>query len=178
MTPTLPKGKSLQDVFADFIRYLYDSTKAFIRESGPMGEELWEKVKSNIDLILSHPNGWEGREQEFLRKALVQASVFTQEESLSRVSFLNEGEATFNYCMINAESGESLEVYAAFIWNFWLCFLMNSRFKPGHKVFIIDAGGGTIDISSYNVTSTSPFEVEEFHEPKCEGVYLVTHHIS
>jgi hypothetical protein len=45
--------------------------------------------------------------------------------------------------------------------------LPKPRFKPKHKVFVIDAGGGTIDISSYNVTSTSPLEVEEFHEPKC-----------
>lgn len=114
MTPTLPKGKSLQDVFADFIRYLYDSTKAFIHESEPMGEELWEKVKSNIDLILSHPNGWLGREQEFLRQSLVQASVFTEEEALSRVSFVTEGEATFNYCMLNARSDEPLQVPHSF----------------------------------------------------------------
>ena len=32
---------------------------------------------------------------------------------------------------------------------------------------VIDAGGGTIDISSYTVTSPSPLKVEEFHEPKC-----------
>ena len=48
--------------------------------------------------------------------------------------------------------------------------ILSSRFKPGHKVFVIDAGGGTIDISSYNVTSTSPLEVEEFHEPRCGGL--------
>lgn len=34
---------------------------------------------------------------------------------------------------------------------------------------IINVGGGSIDISSYNVNSTLPLEVEEFHEPKCEG---------
>ena len=75
-----------------------------------MGKELWESVKHNIDLILSHPNGWEGREQEFLRKSVVQASVFTEQEALSRVSFVTEGEATFNFCAINTKSGELLEV--------------------------------------------------------------------
>jgi hypothetical protein len=110
MTRDLPKDKHLKDVFADFVRYLYDSTKAFIHESEPMGKELWEKVQSNIDIIFSHPNGWEGREQEFLRKSLVQASVLTEEESLSRVSFVTEGEATFNYCILNAQSKELLTV--------------------------------------------------------------------
>jgi len=110
MTPELPKGKSLQDIFADFIRYLFDSARAFIQECEPMGEVLWESLEQSFDLILSHPNGWEGREQEFLRKSVVQASVFTEEEALSRVSFVTEGEATFNFCVTNTKSGELLEV--------------------------------------------------------------------
>ena len=110
MTADLPKGKSLQDIFADFIRYLFDSAKAFIQEREPMGKTLWESLKGNVDLVLSHPNGWDGREQEFLRKSVVQASIFTEEEALSRVSFVTEGEATFNFCVTNAESGESLKV--------------------------------------------------------------------
>ena len=110
MTPDLPKGKSLQDIFTDFIRYLFDSVKAFIQESEPMGEVLWGSVERNIDLVLSHPNAWEGREQEFLRKSVVQASVFTEEEALSRVSFVTEGEATFNFCVTNTRSGEPLEI--------------------------------------------------------------------
>ena len=168
MSTALPKGKTLQDVFADFIRYLFDSTKEFIRESEPMGKELWEKIESNIDLILSHPNGWEGREQDFLRRSVVQASILTEEQALSRVSFVTEGEATFNYCVINTQSTESLEVSPS-IFQSRSCIL-NPHFKAGHKVFVIDAGGGTIDISSYNVTSISPLKVEEFHEPKCEDL--------
>ena len=110
MTADLPKDKSLQGVFADFIRYLFDSVKDFIQESEPMGQKLWEGLEGKIDLILSHPNGWEGREQEFLRKSVVQASIFTEEEALSHVSFVTEGEATFNFCVINTKSGELLEV--------------------------------------------------------------------
>jgi len=110
MTTDLPEGKSLQDIFADIIRYLFDSAKAFIQESEPMGKELWESLEHNIDLMLSHPNRWEGREQEFLRKSVVQASIFTEDEALFRVSFVTEGEATFNFCMINTKSGELLKV--------------------------------------------------------------------
>jgi len=112
MTADLPRGKSLQDIFADFIRYLFDSAKAFIQESEPMGKELWEGREHNIDLIFSHPNGWEGRQQEFLRKSVVRASILTEEEALSRVSFVTEGEATFNFCVTNTKSGELLEVLA------------------------------------------------------------------
>lgn len=75
-----------------------------------MGNELWERIGSNIDLILSHPNGWGGPQQELLRKSVVQASVFTEEEALSRVSFVTEGEATFNHCVIETQSHELLKV--------------------------------------------------------------------
>ena len=110
MTPDLPPGKSAQDLFVDFIRYLFDSAKAFIQESEPMGDQIWESVEQNIDLVLAHPNGWEGREQQFLREFIVKASIFTEEEALSRVSFVTEGEATFNFCVTTTKSGELLEV--------------------------------------------------------------------
>ena len=110
MTVDLPPGKSTRDLFVDYIRYLFDSAKAFIQESEPMGEKIWESLEHNIDLVLAHPNGWEGREQQFLRESVVQASIFTEEEALSRVSFVSEGEATFNFCVTSTKSGELLEV--------------------------------------------------------------------
>ena len=111
MTTDLPPGKSTQDLFVDFMRYLFDSAKAFIQESvEAIGEKIWESVEQNIDLVLAHPNGWEGREQQFLRESSVKASIFTEEEALSRVSFVTEGEATFNFCAIETKSGELLEV--------------------------------------------------------------------
>jgi hypothetical protein len=110
MTRELPKGKSLQDVFVDFIRYLFDSAKIFIQESEPVGKELWENLQGNIDLVLSHPNGWEGPQQEFLRKAVVRAAIFTEKEASSRVSFVTEGEATFHFCVTETRSGDLLEV--------------------------------------------------------------------
>ena len=110
MTTDLPKGKSLQDVFADFIRYLFDSAKAFIQESEPKGEELWISLERTINLMLSHPNGWGGREQEFLRKSVSRALIFTEEEARSRVSFVTEGEATANFCVTNTKFHESLRV--------------------------------------------------------------------
>ena len=170
MTADLPKGKSIQDIFADFIRYLFGSVKAFIQECEPMGQALWESFESNIDLILSHPNAWEGREQELLRKSVVQASVVTEEEALSRVSFVTEGEASHNFCVTNTQSGKLLKVIFPCVST--LRIRSDHSFKPGHRVLVVDAGGGTIDISAYTVSSTSPLEVEEFDEPKCNGLIL------
>jgi len=35
-------------------------------------------------------------------------------------------------------------------------------------VLIVDAGGGTIDISSYSVLNGAPLQVEELFRPKCQ----------
>ena len=110
MTTTLPDGGSIVDPFADFIRYLFDSAVAHIKEAEPTGDLLWENFGPTVELVLTHPNGWEGRQQEAMRKAVVQAGIFNQEEALGRVSFVTEGEASFNYCVTNTKSGELLEV--------------------------------------------------------------------
>ena len=36
-------------------------------------------------------------------------------------------------------------------------------------MLIVDAGGGTIDISSYVVTSDRPLQVEELFRPECQS---------
>jgi hypothetical protein len=109
-TAELPKGKTIVDLFADFIRYLFDSTVAHIKEVEPTGDVLWENFGPRVELILTHPNGWEGQRQEVMRKAVVKAGIFDEEEARSRVSFVTEGEASFNYCVTHTKSGESLEV--------------------------------------------------------------------
>ena len=37
-------------------------------------------------------------------------------------------------------------------------------------MLIVDAGGGTIDISSYVVTSDRPLQVEELFRPECQPI--------
>ena len=110
LTAELPRGKSIVDLFADFIRYLFDSTVAQIKESEPTGDLLWTNFEPRLGLFLAHPNDWEGRQQEIMRKAVVKAGVFSEEEARSRVSFVTEGEASFNYCVTHTKSGESLKV--------------------------------------------------------------------
>jgi len=109
----LPQGKSIIDLFADFICYLFDSTIAHIKEAEPTGEVLWRSFGPTVEIVLTHPNGWEGHQQELMRKAVVQAAIFNEEGARSRVSFVTEGEASFNYCVTNTKSGELLEVSIA-----------------------------------------------------------------
>ena len=167
MGSELPKGKTIVDVFSDFMRYLFDSTKAFYTSAEPDGEARWNSVSSNIELVLTHPNGWGGPQQSQLRTAAVRANIVPDTpEGYGRVHFVSEGEASFNFCATHTQVGEGVKVRHS------LCHLPLilhglMRHQHGDRVLIVDAGGGTIDISSYVITERTPLRVEELFQPQC-----------
>ena len=108
MSMELPKGKTIVDVFADFMRYLYDSTEALFKSSEP--NVKWDSI-SVIELVLTHPNGWKGPQQSQLRAAAVKAGLIEDTPAdHAHVHFVSEGEASFNFCVTNTQAGENLKV--------------------------------------------------------------------
>jgi len=108
MSLELPKGKTIVDVFADFMRYLFDSTEALFKSSEPNIQ--WDSI-SLIELVLTHPNGWKGPQQSQLRTAAVRAGLIQDTPAEhARVHFVSEGEASFNFCATNTQAGENLQV--------------------------------------------------------------------
>jgi hypothetical protein len=165
MSTCLPKGKTIVDVFADFMGYLFDSTKALFKASEANGELRWKSVSNSVELVLTHPNGWGGPQQTKLRTAAIKAGIVPDTPSgRSRVHFVTEGEASFNFCATHTQTGRDLKVRQAFPPG--AGFLTHSQ--RGEQVLIIDAGGGTIDISTYTVLNNRPLQVEELYEPQCE----------
>ena len=111
MSKEPPKGKTIIDVFADFMRYLFDSTKELFKASEPNGELRWDSVSDNIELVLTHPNGWGGPQQTQLRTAAVKAGIVPDTPAgHSRVHFVTEGEASFNFCVTHTQAGKDLKV--------------------------------------------------------------------
>jgi hypothetical protein len=166
MSTQLPVGKTIVDVFADVMGYLFDSTKALFKASESNGELKWDSVSNSIELVLTHPNGWGGPQQAQLRTAAIRAGIVPDNPAgRSRVHFVTEGEASFNFCATHTQPGKDIKV----------CHTVPSgagflkRSQAGEQVLIIDAGGGTIDISTYTVLKNRPLRVEELYEPKCES---------
>ncbi|PIL34614.1 hypothetical protein GSI_03393 [Ganoderma sinense ZZ0214-1] len=144
----LPPKKTVIEVFADFLNYLFDCARRYISETHGNGESLWNSVKDRIEFVLSHPNGWEGLQQGKMRQAAVLAGLVPDTTvGHSRIHFVTEGEASLNYCINNG--------------------LATHAMQDGKGVIIVDAGGGTVDISSYLFLSTSPVSVEEVTSPEC-----------
>ena len=111
MSTELPKGKTIVDVFADLMRYLFESTKTLFKTSESGGELKWASVSDSIELVLTHPNGWGGPEQAQLRTAAIRAGIVPDTpDGHSRVRFVTEGEASFNFCATETRAGRSLKV--------------------------------------------------------------------
>ncbi len=60
---------------------------------------MLESVGNNIDFILSHPNGWEGKQQSEMRRAAIKAGLANENEAWERISFVTEGEASLHFCL-------------------------------------------------------------------------------
>ncbi|KAF9528181.1 hypothetical protein CPB83DRAFT_767302 [Crepidotus variabilis] len=161
--PPLPPRKSIVDVWADFLTYLYRCARTYIEETQVNGISVFAFLcqQDQIDFVLSHPNGWEGKEQELMRNAAVKAGLIKNSaQGHEKLSFVTEGEASLHFAIENGVLTET---------------------KDGDGIVIIDAGGGTIDISSYkNDISKSKRTFEEIAAPQCHlyGSVFVTMHAS
>jgi hypothetical protein len=99
--PPLPKGKSVVEVFADFLQYLYNCTRDYIQERSH-GRSTWLLLEATAEIVLTHPNGWEGGQQERMRQAAIKAGVIPDTpEGRNRLFFVPEGEASLHFCVQN-----------------------------------------------------------------------------
>ncbi|KAJ2922259.1 hypothetical protein H1R20_g14834, partial [Candolleomyces eurysporus] len=136
--PPLPPNKTVIQVFTDYMRYLHQCAKGYISETH--GAMLWESLEDEILYVLTHPNGWEGSQQASMRNAAILAGLIPDTvEGRSRISFVPEGEASLHFCLSNG-------------------LTVNASEKNGSSVLIVDAGGGTIDVTAYQKLADDSFE--------------------
>ena len=117
MSTRLPRGKTIVDIFADMMRYLFDSIKALFKASEPNGEVLWDSISKSIELVLTHPNDWGGPQQVQLRNAAIKAGIVPDTPTgHASVHFVTDGEASFGFCVTHTQAGKNLKVrYLSFL---------------------------------------------------------------
>ncbi|KAJ7048203.1 hypothetical protein C8F01DRAFT_139384 [Mycena amicta] len=154
--PPLPPHKKVVEVFADFYRYLYTCAKAYITTYHAQGSQLWIALEGEMEIVLTHPNGWGGVQQQSMRAAAVAGGMVPNLfEGHRRIRFITEGEASLNYCINNGLATDPL--------------------RTGKGVIIVDAGGGTVDITAYHRSNDGKYE--EIAAPRClmsSGAVFVT----
>ena len=111
--PPLPKGKTAVQVFGDYLGYLFRCTKNFIVDTHANGASLWRAIEEDLQLVLSHPNGWEGAQQTKMRRAAVYGGLIPDTDAgKARIRFVTEGEASLHACVLNGLAKEMLTVQA------------------------------------------------------------------
>jgi len=100
-----------------------------------------------------------------MRKAAIMAGLIPNTDSgRSRLTFVTEGEASLHFCIQSGLITKSVEVFLSgpVILTFY-----SWRPQAGKGVLVVDAGGGTIDISTYKKTSLDSELYEEAARPQC-----------
>ncbi|KAL5632743.1 hypothetical protein ACGC1H_005633 [Rhizoctonia solani] len=144
----LPYGVTLEQVYTDFLKYLFMHTERYFKDRILHGNLLCPRYRSTMEFIIAHPNAWSTREQAFLRKATLQAGLVNSSNASSNVRFVTEAEASVHYCLHDSS--------------------IMSHLKLGTNFAVCDAGGSTVDTTLYSITATSPlFKIEEKHAPGC-----------
>ncbi|EGN97466.1 hypothetical protein SERLA73DRAFT_139696 [Serpula lacrymans var. lacrymans S7.3] len=97
-------------------------------------------------VVLTTPNGWEGRQQNSMRLAAIAAGLVSVDGG-RRVSFVTESEAAVLYAASTGNIDEWLQVDT--------------------DIIVCDCGGGTIDITGYTIMETKPLRLKESIASSC-----------
>ncbi|KAG1830170.1 hypothetical protein EV424DRAFT_1581208 [Suillus variegatus] len=159
----LPQGKSAVEVLADFMRYLFQCARTYIQESHL---DLWGSIKNSIEFVFTHPNGWEGQQQQQIRRAVELAGLISSKEEQSHVHLLTEGEASLHFCVTYVITSDTFSRTPGPI---------EEDQTDSQGVIIVDAGGGTINLSSYSM-KPSATSFKEIAPAECclQGSVFVT----
>ncbi|KJA18947.1 hypothetical protein HYPSUDRAFT_913356 [Hypholoma sublateritium FD-334 SS-4] len=152
----LPYGISVDKVLENFLAYIKSNLQQFIVNAQVKGQTTWNSLSPSMDVILTIPNGWDGKVQHRMRNAAIHAQLVSPDGG-KRVRFLSEGEAAIHYCLDYAKISDQVSV--------------------GNIVIVCDTGGGTTDIGIYRVKNLSPTSLEEIASPSCliaGGVFVDT----
>lgn len=149
--PPLPPGKPVGTILADFMKYLYRCAEGYIEESHRYVN--LKALRSTTVFILTHPNGWGGAQQAIMRKAAIDAGLVPDTNAgRNRIFFATEGECSLHFCLQNGLEIDRTDTSG---------------------VLIIDAGGGTVDVTAYRKDRGY---FEEITVPEChfQGSVYVT----
>ena len=93
-TSALPPGVTVDDILSDFFTYIKKNVQMFVTNSYTSGNRYWDDFAETMVVILTTPNGWEGRQQNKMREAAIKSKLLVGDRVRERVRFVSEGEVT------------------------------------------------------------------------------------
>lgn len=87
-------------VFTDFYVYLFECMRTFILDTHQNITSIWKSVEDSIEFVFSHPNRWEGSQQNKMHEVAIDVGLIPDDDTgHSRVHFVTEGEASLHFCV-------------------------------------------------------------------------------
>ncbi|KAK0568542.1 hypothetical protein OC861_001872 [Tilletia horrida] len=136
----LPPGVTVEQVCANFLAYMVKCVGTYIFTRLANGREILTSLGQRTSYVVTIPNGWEIAQQQTLRQACVMAQLIPADRAESAIRFVTEAEASICYLAMSQSAGDMFDQYA----------------EGGGQLIVNDAGGGTIDVSTYTVESIYP----------------------
>jgi len=152
--PPLPTGITIEQVYADMMKYMMENTQRFFEMTTADGAEIWARVRDAMVIMLVTPRIWGIPEEATLRKAAISASLITEENADQLLQFAPESESSMHYALAQQPSN-------------WL--------KMGVTFAVIDCGGSTVDTAVYRCVSTSGLDQTETRASECVQVCQPLH---
>ena len=126
---SLPKGLSAVDVVQDFLAGLYKHTMTTLSRRFDKG--IVQSTK--IDFVLTVPAIWSDAAKQKMRKAASQAGMGNEHQLV----LLSEPESAALYVLKGLHNA-------------------NAQVNPHDRVVVCDAGGGTVDLITYEISQIYP----------------------
>ncbi len=86
---------------------------------------------------------------------------------------MTEGEASTLTCLASSFAPNPLKVSSHLRYS--RAAMQTSCPQKGYRFIVLDAGGGTLDISSYEVLESKPLRLNEIAVPDCKFTSLFTY---
>ncbi|KAF8464844.1 hypothetical protein BDZ91DRAFT_659776 [Kalaharituber pfeilii] len=138
MIQAIPEGKKPADLAADYLRELYKYAGERLSEAYPiLKDNLGSEEGVPIKCSLTVPAIWSDKGKEMIKQAAIDAGIAEK-----HIYMISELEAAAVHCLTDLNETEG-------------------SLKVGDIYVIVDCGGGTVDLMSYQVTSTEPLRVNE-----------------
>ncbi|KAG8774855.1 hypothetical protein FRC15_000945 [Serendipita sp. 397] len=147
--PPLPPNVTLEQAYTDIMSYMFRHTREFFESRpGYINTNTWSRLQNSMEIILATPNGWDIREQGFLRRVAIRAGLINSSSAETRLTFITEAEASIHFALHHGSIRNWLREDAMFA--------------------VVDAGGSTVDSTLYVCKSAqTPIRLEEVASSKC-----------
>ncbi|KAI8974286.1 hypothetical protein BDB01DRAFT_729151 [Pilobolus umbonatus] len=136
----------------DYLKAIHDFTCQMVNIQNVNGVTL-EKEKTRY--LLTVPTQWSDDTRDVMRIIAREAGLITDEDHDNKLLVINESFASTIFCEREPFDDDPMEIY--------LSENNKARFKETDKYLIVDAGGGTVDLATYECTGPMPNSAERLN---------------